>query len=615
MLTKEIIEKKYPKKKLEKIKHLNLWGNDLENIDIISDLKSLKIVSLSANKIKSLKPFQALEQLKELYLRNNNISNLDEIEHLKKCHNLKSLWLDENPISKNKEEYYKNIIQKLPNLEYLDNIPVINIKSELNNKIDNNENRKELETDIVNQDNSINIINNEDEKKEENENNKKSMKKENNKILDDINDLIIDNEVKNNNDNNKSSEAEKEKEIDLKITKNSLFKSDDNKLEDLLLSYDKEDKTNDKTNINDDITNNKSNALLDSKSDIFKTDYSKNEVQNINKEINSNENTPNNKDCKNEIQNLMKMSEIKKSSMVKEPNNELLNDILRNVDTSQTFIRKNNSNVIVNNNLNINNINANENKNNENNIDNSFTKNLNDMIKNANINTNISQSFKLGMNTGINNILKDVQSSQTMSKKDENEINKILKEVNSSQTFNKKKEQEIKNILKDVETTSANFNKMNNNEDINKNMNEQNVQSIDDIRKLFNNDYQNNNTNNNVSNLYGNKFVRDTRINNIFKSEMITSDSSNFYQNRASDKKKPVIPKINPNYEYDYNSQNIQNGQIDGYNYKNGQNNKYNINPKHQHTITAIINLLENLNVENLIHVRNQIYKQLESQK
>ena len=80
-------------------------------------------------------------------------------------------------------------------------------------------------------------------------------------------------------------------------------------------------------------------------------------------------------------------------------------------------------------------------------------------------------------------------------------------------------------------------------------------------------------------------------------------------------KKKPVIPKINPNYEYDYNSQNIQNGQIDGYNYKNGQNNKYNINPKHQHTITAIINLLENLNVENLIHVRNQIYKQLESQK
>ena len=176
--------------------------------------------------------------------------------------------------------------------------------------------------------------------------------------------------------------------------------------------------------------------------------------------------------------------------------------------------------------------------------------------------------------------------------------------------MNKKKDQEIKNILKDVETTATNFNKINNNEDNNKNV----VQSIDDIRKMFNNDYP---SNNNMNNLYDNKFVKDTRINNIFKSELISSDSTYFSLNRGKEKNKPIIPKINPNYEYDFenNRENIQNGQDDGYNYKNEPNKNYNINPKHQHTITAIINLLENLNLENLLHVKNQIIKQLENQK
>ena len=38
-------------------------------------------------------------------------------------------------------------------------------------------------------------------------------------------------------------------------------------------------------------------------------------------------------------------------------------------------------------------------------------------------------------------------------------------------------------------------------------------------------------------------------------------------------------------------------------------NGKYNINPNHMHKINAIINLLEDLNLENLIHIKNQIMK------
>ena len=196
--------------------------------------------------------------------------------------------------------------------------------------------------------------------------------------------------------------------------------------------------------------------------------------------------------------------------------------------------------------------------------------------------------------------------------------------------MNKQKDQDIKDILKDVETTTTNFNKINNNDEINpqennnieNNKNEQNIhQSIDDIRKIFNNDYQSNNMNNNINNLYGNNNVKDTRINNIFKNELISSDSSFFNKNRSRGNNKPVIPRFNQEYQYNYDNNNIenrQNGQDDSFNYNsnnNNQNNKYNIKPNHMHKINAIINLLEDLNLENLLHVKNQIIKQIESQK
>jgi hypothetical protein len=60
-------------------------------------------------------------------------------------------------------------------------------------------------------------------------------------------------------------------------------------------------------------------------------------------------------------------------------------------------------------------------------------------------------------------------------------------------------------------------------------------------------------------------------------------------------------------YEYDYgttpgNENNMKKGGNNG-------NNNFNLNPNHMHKINAIINLLEDLNLENLIHVKNQIMK------
>ena len=87
-LTRELIAQKVKSDRLDIIRKLNLWGNNIENISIIREMPSLEIVSLSINKIRTLVPFAKLQNLRELYLRCNLISNLNEIKHLTSCENL-----------------------------------------------------------------------------------------------------------------------------------------------------------------------------------------------------------------------------------------------------------------------------------------------------------------------------------------------------------------------------------------------------------------------------------------------------------------------------------------------------------------------------------------------
>ena len=122
-LTRELISLKVKSDRLESIRKLNLWGSNLEDISIIAEMPSLEIVSLSVNKIRTLKPFSNLQNLKELYLRKNLISNLNEIKHLTECDNLTKLWLKENPICDN-PNYREVIICVLPQVQNLDDIEI-----------------------------------------------------------------------------------------------------------------------------------------------------------------------------------------------------------------------------------------------------------------------------------------------------------------------------------------------------------------------------------------------------------------------------------------------------------------------------------------------------------
>ena len=173
-LTKELIVQKIRSDRLGSIKNLNLWGTNLDDVSLIKEMPSLEIISLSVNKITSLKPFSELKNLRELYLRKNMISDLNEIKYLSNCDNLNILWLSENPISDN-PNYRNTIISILPQLIKLDDIMITdeernkaekNILNSFNNKINYSEND---ENDNYNNIYNNNYNNNFDDRNYEND--------------------------------------------------------------------------------------------------------------------------------------------------------------------------------------------------------------------------------------------------------------------------------------------------------------------------------------------------------------------------------------------------------------------------------------------------------------
>ena len=121
MLTKEFILTKYPKySDITELKSLNIWGEDLQDISIISKMPNLEILSLSSNRISSLSPLSACLNMREIYLRNNNIISFEELNHLRHLFNLKVLWLEGNPICDD-IFYREKVLNLLPQIIYLDN--------------------------------------------------------------------------------------------------------------------------------------------------------------------------------------------------------------------------------------------------------------------------------------------------------------------------------------------------------------------------------------------------------------------------------------------------------------------------------------------------------------
>ena len=148
MLTKELILSKYPKySNILDIKKLDIFGEDLENISIISQMTNLEYISLSSNKISSLSALTNCFNLKELFLRNNSICSFKELYHLQNLSHLKELWLDGNPISSD-VFYRKKVLNILPQIHFLDNKKVLLYKCKNEKKRGQSEEQKQLKNNF-----------------------------------------------------------------------------------------------------------------------------------------------------------------------------------------------------------------------------------------------------------------------------------------------------------------------------------------------------------------------------------------------------------------------------------------------------------------------------------
>ena len=56
------------------MKSLNLWGQDLSDVSLLTQMCAVEVLSLSVNNISSLKDFSSCHKLQELYLRKNEVS-------------------------------------------------------------------------------------------------------------------------------------------------------------------------------------------------------------------------------------------------------------------------------------------------------------------------------------------------------------------------------------------------------------------------------------------------------------------------------------------------------------------------------------------------------------
>ena len=100
-----------------------MCGNDIGSIAICSSMDALEVLSLSVNNIRSLEPLQHCMAFQELYIRRNNIESLEELEYLRNLPNLRTLWLDENPVA-SIPGYRLATIKMLRQLMKLDNVPI-----------------------------------------------------------------------------------------------------------------------------------------------------------------------------------------------------------------------------------------------------------------------------------------------------------------------------------------------------------------------------------------------------------------------------------------------------------------------------------------------------------
>lgn len=136
-------------KEVAHVEFLSLSTNCIERIANLNGFKSLKILSLGRNNIKSfagleqvadtleqlwmsycliekMKGVSVLKNVKTLYMSNNKVKDWKEFDQLKDMTALEDLLFKGNPLEEAAgEDYEKMVRQRLPKLKKLDGIPLV----------------------------------------------------------------------------------------------------------------------------------------------------------------------------------------------------------------------------------------------------------------------------------------------------------------------------------------------------------------------------------------------------------------------------------------------------------------------------------------------------------
>ena len=122
-LTEHMILMKTRANSLTDVKQLNMWGFNLRDVSICTQMPNAELVVLSVNNISELAPFANCRRLKELHLRRNAISDFAQLRSLANLHSLRTLSLSENPIADD-PDYRRKVIKILPQIDVLDGVAV-----------------------------------------------------------------------------------------------------------------------------------------------------------------------------------------------------------------------------------------------------------------------------------------------------------------------------------------------------------------------------------------------------------------------------------------------------------------------------------------------------------
>ena len=123
MLSENLALQKTKADKLSSIKNLNLWGAELSDVSLVAQMANLEVLALSVNHVTTLRDIAECKNLRELYLRRNDVASLGEVYYLTKLPNLTTLWLSDNPCSKD-PNYRMFTVRCCPSLRQLDSIEV-----------------------------------------------------------------------------------------------------------------------------------------------------------------------------------------------------------------------------------------------------------------------------------------------------------------------------------------------------------------------------------------------------------------------------------------------------------------------------------------------------------